>query len=370
MPDLTISDRAVATMLRLIADPAAGRALSLEDWDRVVRIGRASRLLAALERRCAASGVLAALPEPVRNHLESEAAVARYRKHMALRDLHQLTAVLEPVGGPIILLKGAAYIVQGLRVADARTVSDVDLLVPRERLADVEARLVAAGWETVEVDPYDERYYREWSHEVPPMRYPGNALELDLHHAILPPIARVTADPAPLVAASRPVAGSIFRVLSPEDQVIHACVHTFVDSDLADRLRDIVDLDGLLREFAAAPGFWDRLCARAVELGLARGLWYGLRYASLLVGTPVPEPAWARLAAHGPGAGVRRLMDRLVVGAAPPLPLDGSPAIAARCARWAASVRYFWIRMPLPILVRHAAVKGMRRMFPKAASAS
>jgi hypothetical protein len=35
-----------------------------------------------------------------------------------------------------------------------------------------------------------------------------------------------------------------------------------------------------------------------------------------------------------------------------------------------ATIRYFWIRMPLPILVRHAAVKGARRIFPRTASAS
>jgi hypothetical protein len=363
-------DEAVATLLRLIADPTASRELSLEQWDRVVRVGRASRLLAMLALRCAERGVLADIPPPVRSHFDSEAAVARYRKQMALRNLHQIASVLEPIAGPVVLLKGAAYIVQGLRIADGRTVSDVDLLVPRERLAAVEARLVGAGWATVDVDPYDERYYREWSHEVPPMRLPGHALELDLHYAILPPIARVTADPAPLFAASRPVEGSMFRVLCPEDQVVHACVHTFVDSDLADRLRDIVDLDGLLREFAGAPGFWDRLCRRAAEMGLGRGFWYGLRYASRLVSTPVPEAVWTRLAAHAPGGRVTRLMDWLVVGATPPLPTDRRPAFAARVARWLGSIRYFWIRMPLPILLRHAAVKGARRLLPKTASVS
>jgi hypothetical protein len=202
------------------------------------------------------------------------------------------------------------------------------------------------------------------------MRYPGHALEVDLHHAILPPISRVKADPALLFEQARAVPGMRFRVLAPEDQVLHACVHVFVDSDLADRLRDIVDLDGLLREFARAPGFWDRLCARAAELGLGRSLWYGLRYTSRIMATPVPDVAWSQRAAHVPSARVARLMDWLVVGATPPLPTDGPPAMAARLARWLGSIRYFWLRMPLPILLRHAAVKGIRRILPKTASAS
>jgi hypothetical protein len=274
------------------------------------------------------------------------------------------------VPGPIVLLKGAAYIVQALRIADGRTVSDVDLLVPRDRLAEVEARLREAGWALVDVDPYDERYYREWSHEVPPMRFPGSVLELDLHHGILPPISRVRVDPAPLFAGSRPLPGSVFSVLAAEDQILHACVHAFVDSDLSNRLRDIVDLDGLLREFANRPGFWDRLCARALALGLGRALWYGLRYPSLLLGTPVPETVWQMLDAHAPNALVRRLIDWLVADVTPPAPVDGRASLGLGLARTLAVIRYFWIRMPLPILVRHAAVKGARRIFPRAASAS
>ena len=370
MQRLAFPNQDAATLLRLLADPAAVRGLSLDDWDRVVRAGRASRLLGTLRQRLADAGALDAVPAPVRSHLESEAAVARYRKQMARRDLHELAAALAGLPGPTVLLKGAAYIVQGLALADGRMVSDVDLLVPRERLAAVEARLREAGWRPGEVDPYDERYYREWSHEVPPMRFPGSALELDLHHGILPPIARVTADPAALFAGARPAPGSAFRVLAPEDQVLHACVHAFVDSDLADRLRDIVDLDGLLRELAAEPGFWDRLCDRARALGLARALWYGLRYPSLLLGTPVPDAAWRALDSHAPGAPVRRLMDWLVARVTPPAPVDAGRSVGRSLARTLALIRYFWIRMPLPILVRHAAVKGARRLFPRAASAS
>jgi hypothetical protein len=370
MPGLRVSDRAVANLLRLLSDPAASRGLTLDDWDGLIRTGRASRLLGTLRQRLAESGDLAGIPERVRNHLDSEAAVARYRKQMALRDLHELAAVLLGVPGPTVLLKGAAYIAQGLPLADGRMVSDVDLLVPRERLADAEARLREAGWKTAEVDPYDERYYREWSHEVPPMRFPGSVLELDLHHGILPPISRVTVDPALLFAGSRPVPGSPFRVLAPEDQVLHACVHVFVDSDLVDRLRDIVDFDGLLRAFAAAPGFWDRLRARAEELRLGRALWYGLRYMSPVPDSLIPEQLRCALDAHAPNVFVRRLMDWLVATVIPAASADGRRPTGLSLARTLAVIRYFWIRMPLPILVRHAAVKGARRIFPRTASAS
>src|SRR5262245_13904112 len=133
---LRLPNRAAATLLRLLADPEAAGALSLDEWDRVVRAGRASRLLATLRQRLDAARVLDTVPGPVRNHLDSEAAVARYRRQMALRDLHELESALGGLAGPIVLLKGAAYIARGLAIAEGRTVSDVDLLVPRDRLSE------------------------------------------------------------------------------------------------------------------------------------------------------------------------------------------------------------------------------------------
>lgn len=368
MPPLHLPNEDAARLLRLLAAPGTFAELTLAQWDRVVRTGRASRLLAALRLRLDAAGLLDAVPVEVRNHLVSEAAAARYRRQLAARQLRELETLLQPTSVSIVLLKGAAYIAQGLSLADGRTISDVDLLVPRERLAAVESRLIRAGWELAEVDPHDDRYYREWSHELPPLRFPGSPLELDLHHGILPPIARVTADPAALIAWSRPVPGSSFRVLAPEDQVLHACVHLFADSDLADRLRDVIDVDALIHAFAKEPDFWERLCGRALSLGLGRSLWYGLRYTSRYVGLQVPPHAWRVLDAFIPARAPRIAMDWVVARALPAAPLDRSVPLSVRTARTLALVRYFWMRMPLPILLRHAFAKGLREVRTRTAS--
>jgi hypothetical protein len=42
--------------------------------------------------------------------------------------------------------------------------------VPRASLDAAERALVGAVWQMEALDPYDERYYRKWSHELPPMR--------------------------------------------------------------------------------------------------------------------------------------------------------------------------------------------------------
>lgn len=332
-------------------------ALELPDarWDRVLRLARMTGLHGRL---AAANADNPTVPERVRRHLLSATRMADFSARMLdaeLRDVAPLCASAFPV----IALKGGAYALQGLGFARGRFVSDIDLLVPASALRSMEQRLHAAGWETAMLDPYDERYYRDWSHETPPLRFPGHFLELDLHHAVTPVTGRLHFDPAPLFDESLPVPGTPFRVLSPRDQVLHACVHCFQDGDLALRVREIADIDGLLRSFAGMSGFWPGLVERARELGLERPLRHGLHFARSWMKTPVSDETLASLPA--PSAALRGPMEACISLAMLPSDPDRPPGMSVRLARLAALMRYHVLRMPLGMLLPHIARKAWLR---------
>lgn len=325
-------------------------------WERVLRIARATGLHARLAATNAHQPGLSAV---LRRHFLSASRIAAFRSQMVRAELFQL-APLCAVEHPVIVLKGGAYLLQERPMTVGRFVSDVDLMVPRDALRAMEQRLRAAGWQTEELSAYDERYYRDWSHETPPMRYPGHALELDLHHAITPVTGSLAFDPAPLFERSVAIPGTPFRVLAAEDQLLHACVHCFHDGDLALRIRELVDIDALLRESAADDGFWATLLARAEELGLQRPLWYGLHFAITLMACPVPDEVMTGL--PRPAGLTIQLMDRLVPLAMLPTDPDGPPPLGARLARAAMLARYHLLRMPLHMLVPHLARKASLRL--------
>lgn len=355
-------DPSVRLLLELLRDPSAALGASEHDWDGVVRVARSTRLLAPLGARLAAHGALERIPPPVRAHIDSEQALVAHRAQMARRLLGELGRLLGGRGFPVVVLKGGAYLLQDLACARGRLFSDVDLLVPRAHLDAVEHLLREAGWRFGEsLDDYDERYYREWSHELPPLEHPAHPLQLDLHHSILPPVGRVRVDDEALFAASMPVEGTPFRVLLPADQVLHACAHVFQDSDLAGMLRDLVDVDALLREHGARAGFWEELIVRARLHGLGRALWYGLDFGVAFFATPVPREALQSLAFAAPGPVVRATMSRLGRLALLPESPDRLPSFAKRGARQLLFLRYLLLRFPLRLLVLHAAYKGARR---------
>lgn len=340
----------VALLLRGLHEP-----LDIDEarWERLLRIARASGLHARLAETNLHN---ATITEVVRRHLLSSARIAAYRAQIVRAELFHL-GPLACGDFPVIVLKGGAYLLQRHPMATGRFVSDVDLLVPAEHLRNMEDRLRAAGWQAEKLTPYDERYYRDWSHETPPMRFPGHSLEVDLHHAITPVTGSLAFDPASLFERSEPIAGTLFRALCAQDQVLHACLHCFHDGELDLRLREVVDIDGLLRTFAEREDFWDGLTKRASELGLQRPLWYGLHFARTWLECPVPARILEALPAPSPFS--RLAMDALVpVAMFPPDP-DCPPAFSVRLARALMRTRYHLLRMPLHLLAPHLARKAL-----------
>lgn len=350
------------SLLSALVAPRDAAPLPPADWDLLVRLARRAQLLGTLAARLDDAGVLDGLAPPVRDALTGALLEARFVGQMARVETDALAQALAPLATPLVLLKGASYIVQGLPLARGRLLRDVDLLVPPERLADAERALAAAGWAADEaLDAYDQRYYRAWSHQLPPLRRPGGALEADLHHAILPPTGRLHPDAARLVRDARAVGGP-WRVADPADQVVHASVHLFQDSDCTSKLREVVDVDALCRHHAAADAaFWPRLAARAALHGTQRPVAYALAFAQAWLRTPVPE-AFTRACGDDPRWRPHPWVLRHAALALPPPDPDGGRDRASRRAARALFLRAQWLRMPVGLLVRHAAAKAWRAL--------
>jgi hypothetical protein len=237
-------------------------------------------------------------------------------------------------------------------------------MVARAALDDVERALLNAGWEFEKTDPYDQHYYRAWSHEIPPMRCAGQALELDVHHTILPPFGRLRPNTEALFEVAVPIAGTPFHVLCPSDQVLHAAAHLFQDSDCIGRLRDVVDFDGLVRLYSAAEPdrFWEELLARSRLHQLGRPLWYAVTFARAWLGLPVPNQIENGLNEFCPHWAARLALRALASRTLPPANPDGERSLATYLAGRTLEFRALWLRMPAGVLAYHSAMKLLRTL--------
>lgn len=347
-------------LVRALAEPESTVALSLRDWEILIWQGRAAELLGQLRHLLDARGLLARVPAPARRHFDMAWAISERHAEAVHYELGHLRDALGSLGVPVVLLKGAAYCVQNSLAARGRVFNDIDILVPRPSLDRVEKALAGAGWLPTHLNAYDQHYYRAWMHEIPPMEHNTRSTVLDVHHTIVPPTSGIRFDPAVLielaVVPGEP-AWSFFRVLAPEDRVMHSACHLFF-GEFHKGLRDLYDLHCLFSECSGQPDFWHRLHRRSESLGLLLPVADALREAHHLFGTRVAADVLERFSEATPVqvAGALRgwLFEQVLK---PPHPSADNKS--TRLARWLAFIRSHWLRMPLPLLIYHLGHKAL-----------
>ncbi len=331
-------------LVRALRDPAS---LGPDtDWLGLVSVARAEQLSGSLALRMAGREV----PPRVAAIFESARHDAAYARTQALWEAEMARRALAPLGVPVVLLKGTAFHAASLDACEGRSVGDLDILVPRAAIDRVEAALIEAGWERLKpAEGYDDLYYRQWMHELPPLIHRTRDRMIDVHHTILPLTARPTPDSAAMLADSLALDNGL-RILSPADMIVHAAAHLLADGDLAGGLRNLWDIDRLLRQFAAEdPGFWSKLEDRARLHQLAGPVARALRLSQDLYGTPLRADARTRLS----------LADRLF--RARLLARNEWGQEERKALRFAFYVRSHWLRMPPLMLARHLWTKATRK---------
>lgn len=348
-------------LVRLLADPACAR--HVEDWTSLIAVARAESLAGSLAWRLDGHEVppdVEALLEAARRDGEAAQVQALWEAEMARR-------ALAPLDIPVILLKGTAYAAAGLDAGRGRSIGDLDILVPRPALPDVERALLAAGWEWVKEDAYDDQYYRRWMHELPPLIHRERDRMIDVHHAILPLTARPKPDMEAMIAERVPLVDGL-STLSPPDMIVHAAAHLFADGDLAGGLRNLWDIDRLLRELPARdPGFWPALRERSALHGLLPAVGRAVRLAHHFYGTPVnwsQAPISKSLEPGGTSSGEKGARHRLTGVDAlyrrRLLARDGWGRQRRPLTRLGFYIRSHMLRMPPAMLARHLWVKARK----------
>ncbi|HEX7876643.1 MAG TPA: nucleotidyltransferase family protein [Sphingobium sp.] len=317
-------------LVRILRDPDGVGSLDGMGWNALIAAARAERLIGTLALRIGDRPT----PDAVRPILADARLDAEREARQALWEADRAEEALASFPAPVVLLKGTAYAAAGLAAGQGRFIGDLDILVPRERIREAEALLLSAGWEWVKEDAYDDAYYRQWMHELPPLIHRDRDRMIDVHHTILPLTARQTPDAEAMIAEAIPITGGLY-ILSAEDRVCHAVAHLLADGDLAGGLRNLWDIHCLLADVDRG-----QLAARAERHGVGRHVRQAERLADALYGEGnVGLSWWDRLA-------MRRLLAR-----------DGWGRETRKLLRFAFYVRSHWLRMPPTMLARHLFTK-------------
>ncbi|WP_417610336.1 nucleotidyltransferase family protein [Parasphingorhabdus sp.] len=324
-----------------LREPASVRALTGRQWTDLISIARAESLIGSLAHRVRDIPV----PSRVRAVLQDAIEAHELARLQALWEAACARRALADYPGKIVLMKGTAYVAADLASGVGRSIGDLDIMVARNDLPIVEAALLDAGWEWVKPDPYDDLYYRDYMHELPPLIHRERDRMIDVHHTTLPLTARPTPDARAMLDSAAALDNGL-HVMAPADMLLHSIAHLFADGDLAGGLRNLWDINLLIRQFSEADAeFWNVLDGRAKIHDLASEKQRALRLAARLYGTPVNRLS----------AGKTALPDHLYVRRL--LARDGYGRETRKVTRLAFYVRSHWLRMPPLMLAKHLWTK-------------
>ncbi|PHZ86069.1 nucleotidyltransferase domain-containing protein [Paremcibacter congregatus] len=347
-------------VLEALKNPTMMRDLDVGQWNALLLQGQLLKLSGRLACDAEASGIWDELPPKAQQVLTNARVSVAAQQRKIMWEVNRIRRALVGFDGKVILVKGGGYIAGGLTCAQGRHSVDIDILVARKNIDLVEDYLLKAGYESQILNEYDQHYYRDWAHELPPLTHPDRMVEVDVHHNILQLTNKLSPQIDLMIEAAVPQEDNIF-VLAPADMLLHSIVHQFVDGTLKGSLRNLLEQHEMITEFGQSSGFWADFMDRAEQLGLRRPVFYCLRYCQHFFGTSIPQEVLAISAVAGPGPLTLKMMDMAVINSMVPYG-EGRSRVLDYLATNGLYLRSHWLRMPPMMLFSHLTRKSLRRL--------
>lgn len=235
------------------------------------------------------------VPPRIKDRLRAVYLDTATRNALAFRQARQFVTELAARDIPVLLLKGVhlarfVYAEPGLR-----GMADVDIMVPQERLAEVEAVFLERGFGPLPRAAIAERC--AWSNHLAKLEKAGAAV-VEVHWSIERPTSPFRIDLDGLWQRSREATleGVPVRLLAPEDLLLHLALHlSYHHRFERAALKGLMDIATVI----AAQGSeldWRVMAARANDWGASGYLYVTLRLAEDLLGATVPASLFQRLA--------------------------------------------------------------------------
>ncbi len=337
-------------LVQAINSPERLTHLSLQEWEPLLFVLKTSRLEAYLAFVLRDSEAWDSIPEQVRAHLRAAMVYAQRQNDQVFHEGQEIHDLLIARGVTPVFLKGAAYIVAATDNAQGRLCSDIDLLVKEGDLATSETTLLNNFWYHKTITEYDDKYYREYAHEIPPLYHLTRGTVLDLHHNLFLPVSG-KAPPLEQFWQGVQLQECGLYTLEPAAMFMHSIIHLMLNEEVVYGFRDMVDLKCLAQQYDS-DAFWQRVEQLAAESHFETELKVVVTLLNTWFGSAYPvKPPEGRLK-----RGKLQLLVRIYKYALIP-EHPALHSVRSGLARFVVFVRGHSMKMPLKVLLKHFSIK-------------
>jgi putative nucleotidyltransferase-like protein len=286
---------ALLDCLRIETDVAKAHELSrlsCDEWLDVVRESTKHDITPILRQRLQALLRNGDLPPEVSQKLHEGSIASAFRNLRLYHALSELLKALRDEHIPVIVLKGA-YLAEAVYGDIAlRSMRDIDLMVRKSDLPRVEARMVDLGYSELRKSHVSRDDYATLPHVHPLIDRHG--VPVELHWTTETGPFRIDIDGLWERARSTAVAGIEVLVLSPEDLLLHLCLHTAFHHKFGQGLRPVWDILKVIEHHGSEID-WQQVESRSAEWKIRKHVYLTLHLAKELLGAAVPAQALTAL---------------------------------------------------------------------------
>lgn len=334
-------------------NPKSALTFSTKQWQQLVQILRNQQLLACYSAKFKQAGVFEQIPVQTQRHfLNSDVLAANHKKQV----LFEAAELKREIGGKqqfLIFLKGAGYTLSGAFVGDTRIYNDIDILSDKSSIDDIEKKLCLFGWLSEELTEHDEKYYRKWAHEIPPLRHGKRGTIVDVHHNIVPIISGRHLDASEFATHSVTTKDG-FQILSFAAMTLHSLIHLFFNEDVKKGYRDLIDIHTLMTHHNEGD-YWQELVSLSKETGFELELFLACRYVQDIFSTDIPIEVLEQMSSKCPWN--IKYLDFMYKKALKPNHPICRPEMFS-LAEFFILLRGHFQKMPLHILILHLTTKS------------
>jgi len=288
--DQLVAQRAWIALLRGGTATSVLGTLTDEQWGLLAAQAQRHQLSALTYRLLSRHPRSYGAPAAILERLRPAYREAALRNAVLVRQTSQVASWLTARGIPVMLLKGM-HLAQFVYAEPAlRNMADVDVLVPREHLAETERIFVDHGYGPLPRPDLDE--FCLWSNHLAKLTKPG-APVFEVHWHIERPTSSFQIDLDGLWARSREATleGVPVRLLAVEDLLLHLVLHgSYHHRFDRSALKGLADIDAVVVRYRDEID-WNALAQRAAEWGAAGFLYTTLQLTVDILGTPIPAAA-------------------------------------------------------------------------------
>jgi hypothetical protein len=233
------------------------------------------------------------LPEEVRAGLRHSYLDCLVNNLARYNELHKILVEYQKNGIPTLLLKGsylAKFIYQDIGL---RIMSDMDLMVSQSNLPPAIGILRELGYSGAELPLTADEL--DFFHHAPVLEKPGQ-IRIELHWTLADKDRGLKIDEQGLWqrAESVQIDNVEALVLSPEDLILHTCIHATYSDRLFRQARSVVDLSEILNKESGRIK-WRIVIENANRWQAGRGVFLMLYLAQHYLNAPVPEDVLSNL---------------------------------------------------------------------------